>query len=146
MENVSRIGVKRDNGMIDVVICQKNSEIENVGKLLVEYYNTPELASNLIKHGDISELRPYIDKGIFNKDEGRDETTVYCARDEGRSFSMCKPSLKRTTNSFLQSAREIGASCSYLYAAGQWLYVDMETGEFGSLEEKLASLGKKNNR
>ena len=145
MGNVSRIGVQRENGMIDTVICQRNSEVENTGRILIENYNSPYLASELVRRGDISELKPYIERGIFD-DESRDETTIFCIRDEGRSCDMCKPTLKRNPNSFLRSAQEIGASCAYLFAADRWIYVDMKTGEFEDLEDKVASLGKNNSR
>lgn len=137
----SRIGIVKDNGMIDSVYCKYDGDIKNVGKLLYEYYNSRELVASLIKKGSIERLKKYDSRGIFNKNESREDTTIYFIRDRNYPSSLFKPVSNRNMNGFLRTSREIGAEYAYLFTdKDMWICIDMTSGEVDSLKNKLDSL------
>ena len=131
----SRIGLMKDNGNIYSVYCEYNGDLENVGRTLYENYNNRELVSNLIKKGSIERL------GIAIDSDKKEDKTTFLIRDRHLPSSLYKYVFNRNLNGFLRTAQEIGAEYSYLFTdKDDWLYIDMKTGDFDRLEDKLKSL------
>jgi hypothetical protein len=143
----SRIGIMNENGTILSVYCEYGGDIENVGKTLYEYYNTREAVSDLIKRGSIVELKKYVDKGIFDKDESKEDTTIFIIRDLNYSPRLFTYVNNRNIKGFVKTAQDIGAEYAYLFTKDdKWVVVDMVTGDIDSLESVLNELEGRNTK
>ncbi len=143
----SRIGIMNEKGTILSVFCEYGGDIENVGKTLYENYNTREVVTDLIKRGSIVELKKYLDKGIFDKDESKEDTTVFIIRDLNYSPRIFTYVNNRNIKGFLKTAQDIGAEYAYLFTKNdKWVVVDMVTGETESLEKILNELEERNTK
>ena len=143
MDTRAEIGVTTEKGTIYSVYCNLNGDVKNVGRILLENYNDYELVRKLVSYGDIYELKKYIDNGIFNRNESREETTIYDIRDRNLSWSLCRATNSRTLKGYLNRSRERDASYAYLFDKenNEWLCYDLVNNESYRLEDKLRELG-----
>lgn len=79
MSTRCRIAFEKDNGEIISSYCHHDGYLEGVGKLLKEYYNTPELAEKLAGLDDFSSLR-----------ETLEETKKTCYNESSHQFRVDK--------------------------------------------------------
>jgi hypothetical protein len=81
----STIAVELDNGQIQTVYCHWDGYLSHNGSILLEHYNSQQLATELVKLGDISVLGKYIEPKTEKHSFSCPETdcTVYYGRDCG---------------------------------------------------------------
>lgn len=143
MDLSAKIGIINETGTIVSVNCCLNGGIDNTGLLLYNYYNDIELISKLVKYGAVYQLKKYIDKGIFNKNESREETTIFDIRDRNYPISLRKSITNRNINGFISSCKEVDAKYGYLFDKenNEWICYDLVNNESFRLEDKLRELG-----
>ena len=72
MSTHSYIGVIEEDGTLKYVYCHSDGYPSYLGRMLLTYYNTPELATGLVNLGDLSMVRSMLrkrlvpDKGEFH--------------------------------------------------------------------------------
>ena len=72
MSTHSYIGVIEEDGTLKYVYCHSDGYPSYLGRMLLTYYNTPELATGLVNLGDLSMVRSILrerlvpDKGEFH--------------------------------------------------------------------------------
>ena len=82
----STIAILELDGTVKQIYCHWNGHIKHNGKILKQYYKTPELVKELISHGDLSVLAPNINptgEHFFNTPEKG--VCIYYGRDLGVS-------------------------------------------------------------
>lgn len=102
------------------VYCNYDGYPEGVGKMLVENYNTQELAETLVSHGSISYVDMYCDKPDGHSyDTPAKNRTVYYGRDRGED----------DTEMQVLDEPEQNESYSYVWDGTQWLIHGVEYDE-----------------
>lgn len=94
----STISIENDDGTVTGVYCHWDGYISHNGRILLEHYNTDELAQELIAGGDISSLReqigeqhPFDNPHPYGTDEYQAHSdahrhwTTYYGRDRGET-------------------------------------------------------------
>lgn len=80
------IAVEKNDGTVMSIYSHYDNYLQHNVKLLVEYYNSQELAEALITGGDISSLaeriNPIGEHSFYKRENG---TTVYYKRDRGET-------------------------------------------------------------
>jgi hypothetical protein len=85
------IAVQYPNGTIKQIYTNWDSYPEHNGRILKQYYSRPELAQELISHGDLSSLGNYINpqnERTFKDPE--ENCCVYYGRDRGESNTAAR--------------------------------------------------------
>lgn len=130
MATRSTIAVQFQNGTILQSYCHWDGYLEHNGKLLVENYNSEELASALIDLGSISVLAPKINPvGPHTFDEPEKNVTVFYGRDRGEDDTEPLPFYDY--EEYKSNGR--GEEFNYLFRNGCWecefdgKVVDVET-------------------
>ena len=116
----STIAVQHANGKVTSVYCHWDGYLENNGKLLVQHYNTQDLAAELVSGGAISSLGVRITPvGEHSFETPERGTTVYYARDRGED-------LKRSDFWDLEMYRLTNdeQEYNYLFRNGEWYLFD----------------------
>lgn len=60
MSTHSYIGVIEEDGTLKYVYCHSDGYPSYLGRMLLTYYNTPELATGLVNLGDLSMVRSMV--------------------------------------------------------------------------------------
>ncbi len=60
MSTHSYIGVIEEDGTLKYVYCHSDGYPSYLGRMLLTYYNTPELATELVNLGDLSMVRSMV--------------------------------------------------------------------------------------
>jgi hypothetical protein len=91
MATRSTIAVEYPNGTIKQIYCHWDGYIEHNGRILKQFYSAPELAQELISHGDLSALGDYINPvGTHSFKDPEENCCVYYGRDRGESNTAAK--------------------------------------------------------
>lgn len=119
MATRSRIGIENPDGSVTSVYCHWDGYPEYNGKMLIQHYNTEELAQKLIALGSISTLRPRIAPAVnetHSFDIPMEDITVAYYRDRGEPLrQQHHPSVRDYFNGDIE---EYG----YLFTQeGEWL-------------------------
>jgi hypothetical protein len=127
----SSIAVQHENGTISSVYCHWDGYLEHNGKMLVEHYNTLELAEALVKGGAISSLKERIApvSAAHNFERPEKDVTVFYARDRGEELKVNKfdnIEMYRLTNDWQEY--------DYIFREGEW---QLWCGESGRNVELL---------
>lgn len=64
MSTHSYIGVIEEDGTLKYVYCHSDGYPSYLGRMLLTYYNTPELATGLVNLGDLSMVRSMVRKRL----------------------------------------------------------------------------------
>lgn len=84
MATRSTIAVKLPTGTVLSVYCHSDGYLSHNGRMLLEYYNVPAIAEELVSHGDMSLLGPSINPvGAHSFAAPEAGVTVYYGRDCG---------------------------------------------------------------
>jgi len=131
MATRSTIAVQHENGTVSSVYCHWDGHLENNGKLLVEHYNSQELAEALVKGGAISSLEKRIapTSAGHNFDNPEKGVTVFYARDRDEKLRVNKflnIEMYRLDNDWQEY--------DYIFREGEW---QLWRGKFGSSVETL---------
>jgi hypothetical protein len=85
------IAVQFPNGTIKQIYTHWDSYPEHNGRILKQFYSTPELAQELISHGDLSALGDYINPvGTHSFKDPEENCCVYYGRDRGESNTAAR--------------------------------------------------------
>jgi hypothetical protein len=118
MSTSSSISVKHPDGTFHSVYCHNDGYTDGVGKMLVENYNTFELASELVALGDISSLGASIEKPEGHSFDSRaDGYTVFYGRDRGEDGVDAEVFDSYDEVDYFYSSPEY----SYLFTDGNWV-------------------------
>ena len=144
MSTHSYIGVIEEDGTLKYVYCHSDGYPSYLGRMLLTYYNTPELATGLVNLGDLSMVRSMVRKRLV-PDKGEYHTfkkpvcegpkggiTTAYHRDRKERFHINKTVIGRSdisTNAkkvFLDIAKSDYIPYAYLYdiAEKQWFACD----------------------
>ena len=111
------------SGKYLVIFCQLESHLETTGKLLTEYYNTPEKVDALLSLGDIYflgekiEPDPALPHDWYSKDYQKDATLAY-----GRDCGEYDWPAEEMTLEDMED-NDAGAEFIYIFTAEQeWKY------------------------
>lgn len=127
----STIAVQHANGSVSQVYCHWDGYLEGVGKTLLQYYNTQELAEALVDHGAISSLYPRMEpvgEHSFNNPEHG--TTIFYCRDRGEELRV---NAYLDTIDFLENMQQ--EEYDYLFSNGVWQLVENSTPVSTLLEQ-----------
>lgn len=119
----ANIGI-RSNGVITYIYCHYDGYEEHTGRILKEFYNSPEAAKALIELGDISCLGE-----LFEKPKDLNEDAFYTEayhRDRGESYEDTKA---RVAKSFEEFAH--GEEFSYLFNLDEGKFCGTAQNEWG---------------
>jgi hypothetical protein len=107
MATRSTIALELEDGTVKQIYSHWDGHIRGVGKLLLQHYDTPTLAAELISMGDLSSLDSTL------------ETTVFYERDRGETGVTARR-YADFDSYFREGERE---SYNYIMREGVW-YVD----------------------
>ena len=106
------IAVQHTNGTVSQVYTHWDNHLGGTGQLLLDCYNTLELAESLVSGGDISK----VDEDVAS--------TVYYGRD--RFEEDTEPRVFACLDSYNKDM--LGEEYNYLFTAGQWTVEHLHTG------------------
>jgi hypothetical protein len=102
MATRSLIGINLNNGITKIIYCHWDGYPEHVGKLLMNYYNSPSAVFDLMELGDLSSL-----------DATSDSCTAF-HRDRNEPWGMVEP--RDVSTSELDAvAKDYGVDYVYIY-------------------------------
>jgi hypothetical protein len=78
MATRSTIAIQLENGSINQVYCHWDGYLEYNGKMLMEYYNNPEIIKELISKGSISTLNININPSKDSKHDFNNKEAWVC--------------------------------------------------------------------
>jgi hypothetical protein len=110
MSTRATIGLRRQNGTIDTIICWHDAYLDGVGRILKNHYGTVEKIEELLAGGNVEELEatPYGSVYQYQGDDGVPED--------------CKARTIRNIEEFLFQVRDYNQDYGYLFQDGQWHY------------------------
>lgn len=137
MSTNSTIAVQHIDGTVHQIYCHWDGYLDCNGSMLKQFYNTPELAKELVSVGDLSSLNQRINPiDIHSFDYPEEGTCVYYGRDRGEANTETK--VFESFDNY--KVRYDKQQYNYLYveADEQWYVVYKD----GSLNEFLTELDK----
>lgn len=112
MATACKIGIVKENGKVECVVCWRDGHPDTAGQTLANHYDTYEKAAKLIAKGQIMELKETIRKSRFQQPD----RTV--------SAEQCKPITYPTQAAFFRA--DHGQRYTYLFKDGQWFMSEEE--------------------
>jgi hypothetical protein len=110
MSTRATIGLRRQNGTIDTIICWHDAYLDGVGRILKNRYDTEEKIEKLMAGGNVEELQSTPGRSIYQY-EGDDAVP-----------EDCKARTLRNIEDFLFQVRDYNQDYGYLFQDGQWHY------------------------
>lgn len=125
MSTRSRIGYVLPSGKVKHVFCHWDGYPSWNGRILMENYNSPKKARNLVGLGSICFLDKEIaqdpDGGVHDLDKHQENVTVVYHRDGGCAWKDSRPVID-TLEAFLHPNWNI--EFLYLFKDGEWFVCD----------------------
>lgn len=138
MATRSTIAVQHANGTVSQIYAHWDGYLEGNGLLLANYYNSLELAEQLVALGDISSLgeriNPHGDTHTFDTPE--DDVTVYYGRDRGEHG--IEPNTYANFSEYKNHSQS--EDYDYVFLNGEW-FVRYDSSDFVSLGAAFAQQG-----
>jgi hypothetical protein len=136
MATRSTIAIEHTDGTVSQVYCHWDGYLDHNGKILLNHYNTPELAAELIRVGDISSLREQIGEQHdfderYDESDVRSKWTNYYSRDRGESNTQAKKFL--TFDEYVRDHQY--EEFEYIMRNGEWF-----VSEYSSSYKSLADV------
>ena len=113
----SRIGIQLKDDSILSVYCHYDGYPAFNGRVLREFYNTPEKVADLINGGNISAL--HTNAGW--KNETLPEVGPLYFTSRGESLEENEPELSKDHGEYLKMSADSWEEYSYLFVDGEWL-------------------------
>lgn len=147
MATRSTIAVEHTDGTVSQVYCHWDGYPEHNGRLLIEHYNSQELAETLVALGDISSLgstigvkhpfdnpHPYMSAERVAHDTQYEDMTTFYGRDRGEEDVSARKfaNIADYTRNFHEE------EFNYLFSNGAWAV--KFNGKFVPLADALADL------
>lgn len=135
MSTPSFIGVLCKEGIIKFVYCHSDGYPSYLGKMLLEHYNTPELATALVDLGSLSMVRERLapDEGEMHGFGTKGGVTTAYHRDRGDDLEIdsivvdTPVVLKNAETLFLNILKEENITYGYLYNIADKLWYAADT-------------------
>ena len=127
MSTHSTISVKLSDGKIRSVYCHFDGMIQSNGRMLVEHYNSQELAEQLTSLGHLSYIAPLFEPtsgSIHCFEDPEPLITVVYSRDRGEKDQI--PYIWNSEKDFMEDVEK--EEYNYLFKDGEW-YVDFTADE-----------------
>ena len=112
----SRIGIQLKDKSVLSVYCHWDGYPSFNGRVLNEFYNTPEKVANLINGGNISSLHTNVG---WNQ-ETLPETGPQYYTSRGESIDDNEPELNKNQGEYLNTADDCGEEYAYLFTSAGW--------------------------
>ena len=112
----SRIGIQLKDKSVLSVYCHWDGYPSFNGRVLNEFYNTPEKVANLINGGNISSLHTNVG---WNQ-ETLPETGPQYYTSRGESIDDNEPELNKNQSENLKTADNCGEEYAYLFTSAGW--------------------------
>lgn len=122
MATRSNIGIVNEDGSVTGIYCHWDGYPENVGKLLLNHYNTTGIVYELMDLGDLSSLNKnlYCDDNNHSFENPAPGVCVAYGRDRGEKNVDFK--YFNNISKFEKFADRTGADYQYLFNNGKWQY------------------------
>ena len=135
MSTPSFIGVLCKEGIVKFVYCHSDGYPSYLGKMLLEHYNTPELATALVDLGSLSMVRERLapDEGEMHGFGTKGGVTTAYHRDRGDDLEIdsivvdTPVVLKNAETLFLNILKEENITYGYLYNIADKLWYAADT-------------------
>lgn len=132
----STIAVQRADGSVVQTYCHWDGYVDHNGRILQEFYNSQELAEQLVSHGDMSSLGPRSEPaGEHSFDNPERGVTVYYGRDRGESGT--EPRVFASVNEYVRKVDN--QEYDYLFKDGKW-FVSEYHSDLRDLEQEIQAL------
>ena len=106
MATACKIGIVKENGNVECVICWRDGYPDAAGQTLANHYGTYEKAAQLIAGGHIFDLDVTVRRTHFQ------------SKDKSYTEEECKPINYKTQAAFLRT--DHSQRYTYLFKDGQW--------------------------
>ena len=106
MSTHSRVGYTHTNGTISSIYIHFDGYYEEVGRTLLEHYNSLERAEEIVALGDAETLDATLEKSVFY------------SRDHSETGAEAE--LSKNLDEFYQNCRDSAAYFAYLWLDGGW--------------------------
>jgi len=122
MATRSNIGIVNEDGSVTGIYVHWDGYTENVGKLLLKYYNTSGIVYELMDLGDLSSLNKnlYCDDNNHSFENPAPGVCVAYGRDRGETGVESR--VFNNISKFEKFADRTGADYQYLFNNGKWQY------------------------
>jgi hypothetical protein len=122
MATRSNIGIVNEDGSVTGIYCHWDGYTENVGKLLLNHYNTSGIVCELMDLGDLSSLNKnlYCDDNNHSFENPAPGVCVAYGRDRGEKNADSKSFTN--ISEFEKYANRTTADYQYLFNNGKWQY------------------------
>lgn len=107
MSTRSLIAEKDANGTIRSVYCHYDGYPDHTGRILKEFYDTPEKLTELINLGDFRQLKENIED-------------IESFTSLGEPWEFNSPDMSYTLQEFIKTGKSRGADYLYLFDEGSW--------------------------
>jgi hypothetical protein len=134
MATRSSIAVQHEDSYISQIYCHSDGYLSWNGAKLLQHYNTFELASELVSHGDASVIYGRIHptgEHSFNKPESG--VCIFYGRDRGEKH--VSPTVYMSMNEYIKNGQFHGYD--YIFMNGIWLVTFADFNEFIPLNQAL---------
>ena len=121
MGTTSSIAIEQADGSVLSVYCHWDGDLSWNGRVLKEFYNTPERTLELIQLGNLSSLDKNIsaEQGVHTFDNPQPGVCVFYGRDRGEADQ--DPELFASYAEYIEN--ETAQNYNYIMRNGEW-YVD----------------------
>ena len=122
MATRGNIGIINEDGSVTGIYVHWDSYPENVGKLLLKYYNTTGIVYELMDLGDLSSLNKnlYCEDNNHSFENPAPGVCVAYGRDRGETGVESR--VFNNISKFEKFADRTGADYQYLFNNGKWQY------------------------
>lgn len=121
MSTHSGIAFVNSDGSVKSVYCHYDGYPSYMFEMLVDYYNSAELAEALVDLGDLSCVKEKIWSEGHSFDNRKEDTTVAYHRDRGEAYHQDK---WHSLDEYLNDARsDYCADYLYYFKDGKWEYL-----------------------
>lgn len=130
MATRSTIAVKDEDGKVSQIYCHWDGYLSHNGEILVNHYDSLELAKQLVSLGSLSVLRKRIEPlGLHSFDNPEENTCVYYGRDRGEDNTA--PDVYWSEELYQVSGQV--EEYNYLFKDGEWHLYDFDSKKYSTL-------------
>ena len=133
----SRIGIELKDSSILSVYCHYDGYPSFNGKVLREFYDTKEKASELINGGDMS--CTWTNAGWMNETLPECGPLHYTSR--GESIDDNAPELNKNKSEYLKTADDCGEEYAYLFTSAGWTCYNTRSWDDNYMKEEEIPAG-----
>ena len=138
----SRIGIQLKDNSVLSVYCHWDGYPSFNGRVLNEFYSTPEKVADLINGGNISSLHTNV--GWNNETLPETGPQYYTSR--GESIKENEPELNKNQREYLKTADNCGEEYAYLFTSAGWTCYNVRSWDYNYKQEEEIPAGSINDK